>query len=458
MSKPVLGPSPSTPPHTPPTPLSPSPSPTRTQRPSTTVFNQSTHLVHLSTSPQSADMSTIHSPAPTLEEPPSITKKAPASKLPLSSSQLNGSAQKLATAASVSKQASSSSSSSSSSSVSPASIPSPTPPNRLASSSAPRAHRPQQSSPRPSGVPVMEPPALQPSSSSKTRQSPATLPLKPHSNASKPTTRGPHTPPEQSPSRPGGSPPSLYVFTKHHPTKPANTMNNTDLPKHGQQQQQQHEESQAGEWTRQTARRRKAQHGKRVKPANTQATKPAQIQNATQAPRAKPSFSNNMSQHHVRDIQRQAVRTTTDLPLKAASLNEAADRNTDSIKAAIGQPISYSGAVGPASFWADVVTPLVGDKVPISFLLKKYRGTDKHAQLIKLTKGSRPFTQYRSIRGVSAHCIAMPCVVSVLSGLSMLLICYCILPVCTAHFGDCLHSATFWSPHGTNSSFATKSA
>ena len=63
-------------------------------------------------------------------------------------------------AASVSKQLSSSSSSSSSSSHT--SIPSPSPPKRSTFSSAPRAHRPQQFTPRPSGVPVLEPPALQP--------------------------------------------------------------------------------------------------------------------------------------------------------------------------------------------------------------------------------------------------------------------------------------------------------
>jgi len=274
------------------------------------------------------------------------------------------------------------------------------------------------------------------------RQGSHPLPLKPHSTAPKSTTRGPHTPPEQSPSRPGGSPTTLlYVPTKHHPTKPANSKNNTDLPKHGQQQQQ-YEEVHTGEWTRQTARKRKAQHGKRVKPANTQASKPAQIRNATQAPRAKPSLSSKTSQYQAHENQRQAVRTTTGLPLKAASPTEAADTHSNEIKAAI-QPVSYSAAVGPASFWADVVTPLVGDKVPIALLVKKYRGTDKHEQLIKLTKGSRPFTQYRSIRGESAHCIAMRCVVFVLSGLPMLLICYCILPVCTAAFEDCLHSATF---------------
>ena len=206
------------------------------------------------------------------------------------------------------------------------------------------------------------------------------------------------------------------MSTKHQPSQATSIVNNTDLPKHGQQQQQQHEESQAGEWIRQRAGRRKAQHGERVKPVNTQASKPAQIRNATQAPRAKPSLSNNMSQKQSRDTQRQAASNNADLPLKAASLNEAADRHTDSIKAAIGQPVSYSAAVGSASFWADVVTPLVGDKVPIAVLLKKYRGTDKHEQLIKLTKGSRPFTQYRSIRGESAHCIAMGHVVSGLSG------------------------------------------
>ncbi len=403
-SKAVPGPSPSTPAHTPPTPLSQPPSPPPTQRTSTHVFNQSTRPVHLSTPPQSADMSTIHPPAPTPEAPPSITQKAPSSKLPLLSLQPNGSAHKLAAAASVSKR-SSSSPSSFSSLVSPASIPLPSSPKGSASSSALRAHRPQQSSPRPSGVPVLEPPALQPSSSTKTRQSPALLPLKPASTAPKPTIRGPHTPPEQSPSRPGGSLPTMpYVSTKHDQTKPGNSINNTDLPKHGQQQQ--HQEPQAGEWTRHTTRRRKAQHGRRVKPANTQASRPAQIQHATQAPRAKPSLSNNTRQHQSRKIQRQAVKATIDLPPKAASLHEAADRHDSTIKAAI-QPVSYSAAVGPASCWADVVTPLVGDKVPIAALLRKYHGTDKHEQLIKLTKGSRPFTQYRSIRGESARCIAM---------------------------------------------------
>ena len=60
-------------------------------------------------------------------------------------------------------------------------------------------------------------------------------------------------------------------------------------------------EPQGGEWTRQTARRRKAQHGKRVKPVSTSASKPAQIQIAKQAPRAKPSSSIKTSQNQLRD-------------------------------------------------------------------------------------------------------------------------------------------------------------
>ena len=191
----------------------------------------------------------------------------------------------------------------------------------------------------------MGPAAQQPSSSSVTRQSFYLSPLKPHvSTAAKLTTRGPHTPPEQSPSRPGASPPTLlYVPTKHHPTKPANVMNNTDLPKHGQQQQQQQQEPQGGEWTRQTARRRKAQHGKRV-----QASKPSRLQASTdttakQAPRAKPSSRIKTSQSH--DNQRQAASNIADLPPKAASLTEAADRHPRHIKPASWAPTSYSAAV-----------------------------------------------------------------------------------------------------------------
>ena len=173
-------------------------------------------------------------------------------------------------------------------------------------------------------------------------------------------------------------------------------MNNTE---HGHQQQQQHQEPQGGQWTRQTARRRKAQHGKRVKPVSPPDSKPAQIQTAKQAFKT--------SHNHIRDNQRQAASNIADLAPKAASLTEAADRHSRHIKPASWAPTSYSAAVGPASFWADVVTPLVGDRVPIAALLNKYRGSAKYEQLIKLTKGSRPFTQYRSIRGEFAHCHAM---------------------------------------------------
>ncbi|KAL0042512.1 hypothetical protein WJX79_001978 [Trebouxia sp. C0005] len=94
----------------------------------------------------------------------------------------------------------------------------------------------------------------------------------------------------------------------------------------------------------------------------------------------------------------QDASSITDLPSNAAaSLIKAADRQL--IKPANWVPQSYSAAVGPASFGADVVTPLVGHKAPIADLLKKYNGTPKHKQLNKLTKGSRPFTHYRSIRG-----------------------------------------------------------
>ncbi|DBA90149.1 TPA: hypothetical protein ACH3X1_003457 [Trebouxia sp. C0004] len=137
-SIPVLGPSPSIPPHTPPTPLSHPPSP------------PPTCPVHLSMPPQSVctSQSTIHPHAPTPEEFLPITQKAPSSKQPFPSLQPDGSAQTL-TAASVSKR--SSSSSSSSSSISQKFIPMPSPPKRSASSSAPRAHRPQQPSPAPVG-------------------------------------------------------------------------------------------------------------------------------------------------------------------------------------------------------------------------------------------------------------------------------------------------------------------
>ena len=266
-------------------------------------------------------------------------------------------------------------------------------------------------------------------------------PLKPHvSTAPKPTTGGPNTPPEHSPPRPAGSPPNIpYVSTKHHPSKPAIIVNNAVLPKHGQQQQQQLE---TDEWTCQTARRRKAQHGNRVQPVNSPDLKPAQTQKPKQAHRARPSVSSNSSQHQLRNIQRQDVRTITDLPPKAASLTEAADRQLNTIKPANWHPLSYSAAVGPASFGADVVTPLVGDKAPISDLLDKYKGSPKHEQLKKLTKGSRPFTHFRSIRGESVQYMPMPYVVFVLSGLSMLLVCYCILPVCIAAFEQCLHSCS----------------
>ena len=173
---------------------------------------------------------------------------------------------------------------------------------------------------------------------------------------------------------------------------------------------------------------------KRVKPVSPPDSKPAQIQTTKRAPRAKPS---SLKTSQVHDNQRQAESNIADLPPKAASLIEAADRRSRHTKPASWAPTSYSAAVGPASFWADVVTPLVGDRVPIAALLEKYRGSAKYEQLIKLTKGSRPFTQYRSIRGEFAHCIAMRHVVSVVSGLSMLLICYCILQVCSADFGQC---------------------
>ena len=429
-SMPVPRPPLSTPPHTPPSPLSQPPIPPPTQRPSTIVSNQSTRPVQLSVPPQSSvtSQTTSHPHVPTSEETPSITQKALSSELFSPSLQPDSSAHKLAAAASVSKR------SSSSSSAFQTSIPSLSPPKR-SSPSAPRAHRPQQSSPRPSGVPVMGPAAHQPSSSAVTRQSSSLSPLKPHvSTAPKPTTRGPHTPPEQSPSRPGASPPTLlYVPTKHHPTKPANVMNNTDLPKHGQQQQQ-HQEPQGSEWTRQSARRKKAQHGKRVKPVSPPDSKPAQIQTTKRAPRAKPS---SLKTSQVHDNQRQAESNIADLPPKAASLIEAADTRSRHTKPASWAPTSYSAAVGPASFWADVVTPLVGDQVSIAALLDRYRGSAKYEQLIKLTKGSRPFTQYRSIRGEFAHCIARRHVISVVSGLSMLLIGYCILQVCIADFGQC---------------------
>ncbi|DBA90148.1 TPA: hypothetical protein ACH3X1_003456 [Trebouxia sp. C0004] len=103
----------------------------------------------------------------------------------------------------------------------------------------------------------------------------------------------------------------------------------------------------------------------------------------------------------------QTVSPITDLPPKAASLAKAADRQFDTIKPANGHPLSYSAAVGPPPFSADVVTPRVGDKAPISDLLHKYRGSSKHEQLNKLTKGSRPFTSFRSIRGESAQCNPM---------------------------------------------------
>ena len=197
---PVPRPPLSTPPHTPPSPLSQPPIPPPTQRPSTIVSNQSTRPVQLSAPPQSdvASQTTSHPHVPTSEETPSITQKALSSELFFPSLQPDSSAQKLAAAASVSKR--SSSSSSSSSSAFQTSIPSLSPPKR-SSPSAPSAHRPQQSSPRPSGVPVMGPAAHQPSSSSVTRQSSSLSPLKPHvSTAPKPTTRGPHTPSKQSPS------------------------------------------------------------------------------------------------------------------------------------------------------------------------------------------------------------------------------------------------------------------
>ena len=269
---------------------------------------------------------------------------------------------------------------------------------------------PRRSSSRPSGVPVLEPA----SSSSKVQSVPlahsatATPLVKPDmSPVPKPTSRGPHTPPEHSTPRPSHSPPNPSALPAKHEPKVASTpaqLSTETVLKNGQHQQQ---KSQNGKWTRQSTRRRKAQHGKRVQQVITQDPKPTQTPAPKQAQRAKPSLSSNTDQQWPRDIQRQAVRSSTDLPPKAATLTEAADRQLNTIKPANWHPLLYSAAVGPASFGADVVTPLVGNKAPISHLLDRYKGSPKYEQLNKLTKGSRPFTHYRSIRGeanVPADC------------------------------------------------------
>ena len=194
------------------------------------------------------------------------------------------------------------------------------------------------------------------------------------------------------------------------------------MPKNQQQQQQ---ESHDGKWTRQRSHRRRAQHGQKVQPnqpaqhkkasANRPAKPPANSPvdtpastTAKQGTRGNTTANNKHSQHEPHTVQRQAASNIADLPLKAASLNEAADRHHENIKPANWVPQSYSAAVGPASFWADVVTPLVGHKAPIALLLNTYHGTSKHEQLNKLTKGSRPFTQFRSIRGEQLSLRTLP--------------------------------------------------
>ena len=261
------------------------------------------------------------------------------------------------------------------------------------------------------GVPVLEAPSA--SSSSKVQSvasahsaATAAPPVKADmASAPKPIARDPHTPPEQSNPRPSHSPPTPSALpAKNEPkgaSTPLQTSSETSLPKNGQQQQQQ--ESHIGKWTRQRNRRRRAQHGQKVQPnqpAKDKQAKAASVKTpAKQANIRNAHSSNKKSQDQLHTVQRQAASNIADLPLKAASLTEAADKHVHRIKPANWVPWSYSAAVGLASFGPDVVTPLVGHKAPIADLLKKHQGSPKHEQLNKLTTGSRPFTQYRSIRG-----------------------------------------------------------
>ncbi len=271
-----------------------------------------------------------------------------------------------------------------------------------ASHRRPRVSLPSSSSQSPQGrhspsfgVPVLKPP----SASSLKVQTVA-------SADSAATARGPHTPPEQSTPRPSHSPPTPSALPAKHEPKGARTAFQTStqtvLTKNGQQQQQ---ESHGGEWTRQRSRRRRAQHGQKIqpnqpaqhkkasanRPAKPFANTPANT-TAKQGTRGNIIASNKHSQYEPHSKQRQAASHNADLPPKAASLNEAADRHHIRIKPANWVPQSYSAAVGPPSFWADVVTPLVGDEAPIAALLNEHKGSPKYEQLNKLTKGSRPFT------------------------------------------------------------------
>ena len=284
------------------------------------------------------------------------------------------------------------------------------------------------------GVPVLQPPST---SSAKVQTvasaQPAVTAVPPvkadASSAPLPTAKGPHTPPEQSTARPSHSPPSLLLCLQ--------SMSQGSRVQEHQLKNQQRQlclrtsssssnkilmtinglvrEVVGGGLSMDRRYSPISQHSTR-KPLQTALPSPLLIALPTPLPVPLPSREpeeiplptiSTASINHIEYRGRLQAISQTCLPKQHLSTRLQTHILTRS-SLPIGPPQSYSAAVGPASFWADGVTPLVSHKAPIAVLLKNYRGTDKHEQLTKLIKGSRPCTQYRSIRGEQLSLRTLP--------------------------------------------------
>ena len=192
--------------------------------------------------------------------------------------------------------------------------------------------------------------------------------------SNKSTSKGPQTPPEQSPTRakvsPAQSPDSAMVDQAA--DKPS-----VDV---GQVQ--------TGEWVQDRASKRKAQQAKRGLPSNT-GTQARNTKNASN--KAGNSSSKSVStkkKAFPNSLPRQAVRSSTVLPQM-----QAPDTVTGNSHPKPNSGKTYSSAIGQTmGVGTDVVVPLVGHKAPIKGL----------EQLDKLPCGASAFTAFRSVRG-------MPC-------------------------------------------------
>lgn len=235
-------------------------------------------------------------------------------------------------------------------------------------------------------------------------------------------SKGPQTPPEETPKRPSLPPP----YSNEHESAVTKQAADRPVPDY--------EREQSGEWEMDRVSRRKARQAMKDSPSIALTNNQFARKNILPQHQAAERINKKVPS---KSMQRQAVKDSKVLP-HTASDSVTAQRDPKTKQMTGTKPTKpHSSAVGQTHGIRSVVVPLVGNKAPLSELLKPFCPEDhKHKQLEKLQSGASPFTAYRSVRGMPSLLSWLPAI-SVACPLQQFA-----FPLCAAHMSSAMFYTT----------------